>query len=199
MMRTPRWLPKVWLIGRAYSAALERGKNAGPHGDLSNDEFYAKVPAAMRDPAFGRALRPLAKLTDVDRISSGVVLTAHARLVEVFQELTGKDKRSLASKYLHFHYPHLFFIYDSRAADAVRMCGLPTVSIDARRGFDRTYAQFVCAALGVREFVSERFEVLLSPRQLDRLLIGSADTKAPQSAPKKSSAEPRSGAARPKR
>lgn len=43
------------------------------------------------------------------------ILYIHKFLTDLFYELTGLNKRSLASKYLHFHCPDLFFIYDSRA------------------------------------------------------------------------------------
>lgn len=43
------------------------------------------------------------------------ILETHKLLMDTFYELTGLEKRSLASKYLHFHCPEMFFIYDSRA------------------------------------------------------------------------------------
>lgn len=164
---------KVWLIGRAYSAALERGKSAGPHGDGSTDEFYARaVPKAMRVATLRRALQPLATVKTVSERSAPSALAAHGQLTRVFRALTGKDKRSLASKYLHFHYPGLFFIYDSRAAEVVRRLGLPSVDIDVPRGADKAYARFVGAALGIKSHVAEHFNVSLTPREVDRLLLG---------------------------
>jgi hypothetical protein len=163
---------KVWLIGRAYSAALERGRGKAVDAALSNDRFYAEaVPRALRSSELDRRLKALAEFEDIDEFNAASVLDAHAHLVEVFYGLTKKNKRSLASKYLHFHRPSLFFIYDSRAASAIRAIGLPHQAIEVPRGADRTYAQFVSAALGVRKFVSSKFGQSLSPRQLDRLLL----------------------------
>lgn len=46
------------------------------------------------------------------------VSSTHKWLTNIFCEITDLEKRSLASKYLHFHYPHLFYIYDSRSNKA---------------------------------------------------------------------------------
>ena len=163
---------KVWLIGRAYSAALERGRGKAVDAALSNDRFYAEaVPRALRSSELDRRLKALAEFEEIDEFNAASVLDAHAHLVEVFYGLTKKNKRSLASKYLHFHRPSLFFIYDSRAASAILAIGLPHQTIEVPRGADRTYAQFVSAALGVRKFVSSKFGQSLSPRQIDRLLL----------------------------
>ena len=105
------------------------------------------------------------------------MLGAHAYLVRLFHDLTKKSKRSLASKYLHFHLPNLFFIYDSRAASSIRALGIPRPVINVPRGADPEYAQFVSAAIGVREHVLSRFGERLSPRQLDRLLLATIESR----------------------
>jgi hypothetical protein len=51
----------------------------------------------------------------------------------VLRDLTGLEKRALASKYLHFHLPRLFFIYDSRAAGVMRRVSPPRQRYAARR------------------------------------------------------------------
>ena len=164
---------KVWLIGRAYAASVERGRGNADDAALSNDRFYAEaIPRALRASDLDRRLRELAGFERIDESNVGSILDAHSHLVNVFYRLTGKKKRSLASKYLHFHRPSLFFIYDSRATSAVRALGLPRQVIEVPDVADRTYAQFVSAALGVRQFVSTKFGQALNPRQLDRLLLG---------------------------
>jgi hypothetical protein len=171
-VREAEVVAKVWLIGRAYSAALERGRGKAVDAALSNDRFYTEaVPRALRSSELDRRLIALAEVEEVDEFNVAAILDVHAHLVKVFYGLTKKNKRSLASKYLHFHRPSLFFIYDSRAASAIRALGLPRQDIKVPRGADPTYAQFVSAALGVRKYVSSRFRQSLSPRQLDRLLL----------------------------
>lgn len=46
------------------------------------------------------------------------VVSLHKFLVDVFQIVSGDNKRSLTSKYLHFHLPNIFYIYDDRAERA---------------------------------------------------------------------------------
>jgi hypothetical protein len=146
-------IAKVWLIGRSYSASIE------------------VVPDALRKSKLDEKLETLIGVEDIDESSAGQVLDVHSHLVRLFYRLTKKNKRSLASKYLHFHRPKIFFIYDSRAAAGVRALGLPRRNLVAPRGADRTYAQFVGAALGIRNHVASQFGHKLSPRQLDRLLL----------------------------
>lgn len=163
---------KIWLIGRAYSASIERGRSAAAGDQLSNDQFYGlAVPDALRESKLDQKLKALAKFESCDESSVATALDAHAHLVRVFHSLTGKGKRSLASKYLHFHQPNLFFIYDSRAVWSIRALRVQSHSIDVPRGADPAYATFVSAAMGVRESVLSRFGRNLNPRQLDRLLL----------------------------
>jgi len=164
---------KVWLIGRAYSASIERGRMS-VDSDSTNDEFYTlDIPNVLRNSLLDEKLQPLARLKELDETNVGAVLDAHAYLVQLFKQLTGKEKRSLASKYLHFHFPELFFIYDSRAVLGVRSLGLPrrSFTLRAATAADAQYAKFVGAALALRGHVASKFGATLSPRQLDRLLL----------------------------
>ena len=164
-------IAKVWLIGRAYAASVERGRGKASGSDLSNDRFYTEtLPGALRQSGLDQKLENLARVEDIDGSSAAQVLDAHAHLVGLFYDLTRKSKRSLASKYLHFHRPNLFFIYDSRAASSIRTLGLTRQDVEVP-GADPAYARFVGAALAVRQQVLSRFGKKLNPRQLDRLLL----------------------------
>jgi hypothetical protein len=168
---------KVWLIGRTYSASVERGRGKAAHSELSNDRFYTEVvPHALRKSRLDSKLKALAKFNETDKSTAAAVLDTHAHLVRLFYNLTRKRKRALASKYLHFHRPDLFFIYDSRALSSIRALGVLSYDIDMPRGVDRPYAQFVSAAIGVREHVLSRFGQKLTPRQLDRLLLATHES-----------------------
>jgi hypothetical protein len=163
---------KIWLIGRAYSASIERGRGKASDSGLSNDRFYTvAVPKALRESRLDEKLGALANLKETKESNVGPVLDAHTHLVHLFHGLTDKSKRSLASKYLHFHRPDLFFIYDSRAVSGIRAFGIPGRTIEVPPRADPAYARFVSAAIGVREYVRSRFGNGLSPRQLDRLLL----------------------------
>ena len=53
---------KIWLIGRAYSASIERGRGKAADSDLSNDRFYTEaVPKALRTSRLDEKLGALAK------------------------------------------------------------------------------------------------------------------------------------------
>jgi hypothetical protein len=171
-------IAKIWLIGRAYSASIERGRGKAADSGLSNDRFYAEaVPKALRASRLDEKLGALAKLKETKESNVGPVLDAHTHLVHVFQGLTNKSKRSLASKYLHFHRPDLFFIYDSRAVQGIRALGIPARALDVPPSADREYARFVGAAIGVREYVRSELRRRLSPRELDRLLLVTAASR----------------------
>ena len=88
---------KLWLIGRSYAAAIERRKNAkGYVGDFYYDTVAPAMISAGQDLDSKIAL--LNSLKSIDDL-----LDTHAYLMGIFNSLTGMDKRSLASKYLHFH------------------------------------------------------------------------------------------------
>ena len=163
---------KVWLIGRAYAASLERGRGVTVGPDVPNDLFYTKHLTKMfRASQLDKKLKALETTTDVNESNVAKMLDAHGYLVGLFEKLTSKGKRSLASKYLHFHRPNLFFIYDSRAMSSIRRLSVPGRVIDAPRSADTQYAQFVSKALGLRDHVRDEFGAQLSPRQFDRLLL----------------------------
>lgn len=169
---------KIWLIGRAYSASIERGRGKAVDSGLSNDEFYTEaVPKALRTSHLDEKLEALAKLKETKESNVGPVLDAHVHLVKLFHGLTNKSKRSLASKYLHFHRPDLFFIYDSRAVQGIRSLGIPARALEVPPDADREYSRFVGAAIGVREYVRSKLQRRLSPRELDRLLLVAAASR----------------------
>jgi hypothetical protein len=152
---------KTWLIGRAYAAALERRRNA----DVLGDAFYMKVAREFRD----------ARVDEWFHDPGGnrqAAIETHKRLTDLLQRITGFEKRSFASKYLHFHFPSQFYIYDSRADKSARKL----VRLDrdrSRRGeVDTNYADFFSRC----ELLSERIRELveqptINPRQVDKVLL----------------------------
>ena len=169
-------IAKIWLIGRAYSASIERGRGKAADSGLSNDRFYTEaVPKALRASRLDEKLEALAKLKETKESNVGPVLDAHAHLVHVVprpdeQEQTVARVRSTS----HFHRPDLFFIYDSRAVQGIRALGIPARALEVPPSADREYARFVGAAIGVREYVRSELRRRLSPRELDRLLLATA-------------------------
>jgi len=167
-------IAKVWLIGRSYAAAIERRKNA----TVPNDKFYrTTVVHKMKNSALDQWLSSLPdRLTDPWR-ELGEVVAVHKRLMDLFTDMTGLEKRALASKYLHFHRPDLFFLYDSRAKAAICKISPSIATIEEIRApvADREYLVLVRRCQWMREDVARRFNVLLTPRDLDKILLRITD------------------------
>lgn len=159
---------KIWLIGRSYAAAIERRREKG--NTTVNDEFYETVvipttKASKIDRWFQKA--KVAAVND-----SASLLEVHWELTRLFGKISKQSKRSLASKYLHFHFPDRYFIYDSRADRAIRQL---TKSIRNRlpplRQFDRSYGRFFLRCLRLKEELSDMVDRQVTPRELDKVLL----------------------------
>lgn len=169
-------LAKLVLIGRTYAAALERRRDPKEGAD----DFYINVAApALRGSEIDERLKALPNVNRPTEDVLPTVVSTHKYLVDVFYQLTGQEKRSLASKYLHFHRPSLFFIFDSRAEAAARSWAPEIV----RRKIvadvsDGAYHLFCERCLAIVERAKVVTGAALSPRELDNLLL--ATTEAPK-------------------
>lgn len=160
---------KLWLIGRAYAAAIERRRKKTA---FTGDAFYTDyVAPRLIAEDVDSWLAPLSKMRDVSADNISAILRAHARLTGIFSDLTALNKRSLASKYLHFHFPRLFFIYDTRATDALSRLGIRGAKTGAAHEGDKAYRAFCARCLSLRDQTEARFDTRLTPRQLDNLLL----------------------------
>ena len=113
------FLSKIWLIGRSYSASIERRKQ---NNAITNDEFYEHVIGeGILKVGYNidESIKLLNTYENISNENNTKILELHHLLTQTFENLTGMSKRSLASKYLHFHLPQLFYIYDSRAKNAI--------------------------------------------------------------------------------
>lgn len=159
---------KVWLIGRSYAAAIERGRTMEEDGDsFYESKMVPKIQASKLD----EQIHTVKHFNEVTRESIPSILRAHKYLTDLFAEISGKNKRSLASKYLHFHCPALFFLYDSRAARGARVLfprfrsELPVQMVDPE------YAKFFLKLVKIREDILINEDQLLSTREIDNILI----------------------------
>ena len=93
----------------------------------------------------------------------------------VLRKLVGLERRSFASKYLHFHQPSAFFIYEPRARLGIRQkikLRKTLVPADCTE-YDGEYAEFVLRCITYRdEKATNRGEPPMGPRQLDQGLLG---------------------------
>ncbi len=164
-------LAKVLLIGRVYAAAIERRPNKDD--DHENDRFYIdKVAPAIRASAIDDWLHEARTCKPGTPAGLKTMIEAHGRVTRLFSEISELEKRSLASKYLHFHVPRLFFIYDSRAVEAMREFSdvLPRASRSEGNG-DNEYRKFVEKTSYLVHFCEQEFGLSMSPRQVDNFLL----------------------------
>jgi hypothetical protein len=168
------------FIGRIYAAAIERRKNKKQTG-INNDNFYIdKVAPTFRKPKLDRQLSELKSMRlTTDNIPQ--ILRVHNDLMTTLSKITDLDKRSFCSKYLHFHLPDLFFIYDSRALTALRdftsrvpkeLRHIPQLSF-----VDKEYATFFCKCFDIKNKIEVEHKTKLTTRQLDNLLIETANRR----------------------
>ena len=162
-------IAKIWLIGRSYAAAIERRREKSEE----NDEFYVKTvaPAIVRsriDSWIGEAKRHGQPSVE----SLPTLLQVHHEMTQLFRKISGLEKRALASKYLHFHVPQLFYIYDTRALEALRVLR-KIVGCNRRSTLqtDNEYRKFSEKCLSLQRHVKEEYDASLTPRELDNLLL----------------------------
>jgi hypothetical protein len=167
-------IAKVWLIGRSYAAALERRKNKSSDsvGDLFyEDKAFPKIKNSEIDSWIG-SLKNNSKPEEA--------IETHFKLTKLFHEISELEKRSLASKYLHFHQPNLFFIYDSRAVKAIRQISpanekqLPNLLPIEK---DAEYLKFYRRCLWLRDELESKLGRKPSPREIDKVLLVVADNR----------------------
>ena len=102
---------KVWFIGRSYAASIERNRKRDKN---VSDYFYNNIVAPkFIENNFDDLLLNLRKLSVLNLYNVPIVLETHKKIIDFIKQITGDDKRSFVSKYLHFHFPSLFYIYDS--------------------------------------------------------------------------------------
>ncbi|MBP7434434.1 hypothetical protein KA996_12900 [bacterium] len=162
-------LAKIWLIGRSYAAALERRKNK--EKESSSDDFYNNAADQIQQSEIDKWIEESRNNNDPE-----VHIKTHKEVTTLFETITGLEKRSLASKYLHFHLPKKFFIYDSRAAGAMpallRELGIKKVTVTHKgKEYDEKYASFYEKCLVAQKAIKEKFNINCSCRDLDTVLI----------------------------
>lgn len=172
---------KIWLIGRTYAASIERRKNTN-QDSIPNDEFYKNIVAnkilrANVDEYLNKLPKGNNKNTNLDNLED--ILSAHYKITQLFYEITELKKRSLASKYLHFHFPNLFFIYDSRAKNALSKLTKSKIKKNQYKEADSVYAKFCQDAIMLRTTIEKNYNIFLTPRELDNLLLSISHASIP--------------------
>lgn len=162
-------LAKVWLVGRSYSAAIERRRKSLK---VTGEKFYTEVVwPKMRHAKVDTWLGPLYKFRQPTLDNCSQIIAAHKNLTNLFKDISGLEKRSLASKYLHFHIPRLFYIYDSRAAEALARVVGRGIKASAIKEYDNVYAEHFMRCMELVTRIERECGIHLSPRRLDDYLL----------------------------
>ncbi|HVS20404.1 MAG TPA: hypothetical protein VHD88_01085 [Pyrinomonadaceae bacterium] len=161
-------IAKVWLIGRSYAAAIER-RLVNPLGAIG-DAFYENVVAPrIRTSRIKEWFDSLTADSDNSLLLS---LEVHKKVTELFSEISGMEKRSLASKYLHFHFPQRFYIFDSRAQQAItKLTRSVGKTMPSKGAHDNQYALFCFRCEALNDDVHKLIGRRLTPRELDKVLL----------------------------
>ena len=182
-------IAKVWLIGRAYAAAIERRKptknitlvNSDAEQQDSSEDFYVKEVAPKIKSIGSELDERIRRISCYSRITEALlpqIVDTHWFLTNVFSDISGMNKRSLASKYLHFHVPNMFYIFDSRA-----YTGVGAVNSDSKllkrkiqsclreKTYDDSYLDFAVKAFSLNQHIYQKHGVWLSPREIDAILL----------------------------
>ena len=164
---------KIWLIGRSYAAAIERRKKKD--GFQGDDFYYCVVAPKILEigTELDNRIESLKNNTGTIADCVSDILSAHKYLVDVFKGLTKLNKRSLVSKYLHFHCPDKFFIYDSRARAAIeKIVKNPNKEIlSGIEDYDAEYGDFVCRMLELQDYLKIKLGTNEEPRAIDNFLL----------------------------
>lgn len=163
-------LAKLWLIGRSGGGPLEQGRKMS--GKSKPEDFYTgrAVPMVLSEPVD-------AWLAELEGVALGwpdlpLILHVHGRLTGLLREISGRAQRSLAARYLHFHRPDLFYLYDPRAAAAARSEVARPPTIEMEDGMDREYTLFARRCLAFVDRHGGDAPAGLTPRNVDRVLLG---------------------------
>lgn len=161
---------KIWLIGRAYSAAAERGVAGKGQADKYIINLSKQFVAQKADRHLKRLPEPIVDFREhLDQI-----VDVHLSIESIFSKEGELGRVSLTSKYLHFHRPDLFPIYDSRAATAIvqiapdsRFTGYKVSSGHATS----LYGKFTVRSAWLLDRMEEMLGYTPTLRQLDNLLL----------------------------
>lgn len=168
-------MAKAFIIGRTYAAAIERG---GRENGLSVDEVYLNVAKGLS--FLDDRLKGISGEV-IDDSNVQAILQLHFNLMECIRKKSGiqLDKRSFSSKYLHFHKPEYFFIYDSVACEnldkIIKAEKIKWKTIVPKKDYnelsDKSYREFVLKCLWLRQELEKYYPKPITPRQLDNYLF----------------------------
>ena len=129
----------------------------------------------FKDSELDRRLSKLKNISSVTINDIEEILQTHKYLTGIIHKITDLDKRSFSSKYLHFHLPELFFMYDGRTVNSIRQF-VRSVPSDLKNilqseSIDYEYAKYFCKCYYLKSNIENEYHQALKNRDLDNLLI----------------------------
>lgn len=103
-------------------------------------------------------------------LDTPLILALHKRVMNLFPELQDTEARALASRYLHFHFPELFFIHDSRVEAVALVLTRGEGGFLAMDEYDPVYGRYFASCLRLTALLEPLVGRRPSPRELDRVL-----------------------------
>lgn len=189
---------KAWIINKSYSAQLER-YIAKVSDDA--DFYYDGIAKVLLDNG-----QKLDRMIDevrgekVNRQNIEEMFSIHSYFMSLIDKLPktkvcGASARSFASKYLHFHAPGFFYIYDSRTSSMIPKFVKKPAKAEIEKyekyacekfGYendsgnendndekDSVYIEFGLRLLSLQEHINKKKNVQITPRQIDSFLLES--------------------------
>ena len=164
---------KFLIIGRVYAAAIERGVKKKKNENIFLHRVVPKVQKSGLDWLLDQSRD--VKLDDPNALE--IIVRCHYATTRLFNSITLRDNRSLASKYLHFHRPSLFYIYDSKAVKALRKFGAITGRASRTTGIgDNEYRKYAEKCDRLRRYCQDLLGLPITPRQVDNFLLKTNET-----------------------
>jgi hypothetical protein len=165
---------KTLIIGRVYSVQLERRKNKD---NLLGDKFYEdKVIKTFLESGLDERLSRLTS-KNLSPESFDEIFQTHKFLMDKIHPITELNKRSFCSKYLHFHKPELFFLYDSRLRQSLSILK-GKIHQEQRTQFlvntsyyDIEYVEFFLKCYNLKIELERVLEQSLSIRDFDTIML----------------------------
>jgi len=165
---------KLILIGRTYSASVERRKTSGEAEERQALEVVIAAAEAIAKSRCGQLLNEL----DVElRLTTELLpkaVTIHRELCDALQLANNRENSSLASKYLHFHRPNFFPIVDSYVREGWSYI-MEELECSYRgwRVFGKVsrYQDWCLRILALRDMVEKETRAPVTLRRLDNYLL----------------------------
>lgn len=166
---------KLLLIGRTYSASVERRKT---NGEMKDERRALEVVIAAAEAiAKSQCARMLDEFSWDQRLTPEClpeVVAIHRELCSALNHANNRENSSLASKYLHFHRPDLFPIVDSYVRESwSRVMKELELSYRGWRTFGQVkrYQEWCTRILTLRDSLEKHTRQAISLRQVDNYLL----------------------------